>query len=440
MNASEPSKRVVILGAGFGGLACCKKLRKKDLSITVVDRQNHHLFQPLLYQVATAGLSAPDIAQPVRAILARQHNTTVLMQEVTGIDLTARKVLTGEREIPYDYLVIALGVRSGYFGHPHWARFAPGLKSLSDATRLRADLLYCFERAESASDPVEIARLMTIVIIGGGPTGVEIAGACAELARKVLKQSFRHIDTARARIILLEAAPRILGTFSEDLSRYAERKLARKGVAVRTNTPVADISEHRVHLEGEIIEADTIVWSAGVEAPPLTRSLGVKLDRTGRIVVDKDLSVPGHPEVFAIGDIASAVDTGGETVPGLAPAAIQMGRHVASIIAQEAFVPGGDLKPYQGLFRKEFSYLDKGTMATIGRSAAVASTMGLRFRGFIAWILWLFIHLILLVGLRNKLVVLLQWFYAYLRYNPGARIITGVTGGANDPKSSGLSR
>lgn len=434
--------RVVILGAGFGGLECCKRLRGgEDLAITLIDRQNHHLFQPLLYQVATAGLSAPDIAQPVRAILAGQKNVTILMEEVSGIDLKAQKVITDGREVLYDYLVLGLGVKPGYMGHDEWKPFAPGLKRLSDATRIRTNVLSAFERAETCADSDEVARLMTVVVIGGGPTGVELAGAFAELARKALRKTFRHIDTAQSRIVLVEAASRILGTYSIDLSQYAENKLARMGVEVRTGAPVTEIGRKYVKLGGETIRAENIFWSAGIEAPSLTRDLGVEVDKAGRVLVKKDLSIPGHENAFAIGDIAHCVDGNGVFVPPLAPAAIQMGRHVAGIIRRERNVLGEDLTPYAGLLRGDFTYLDKGTMATIGRSAAVATSMGVKFRGLVAWFMWLFIHLLLLVGLRNKLAVLLHWFWAYLRYQPGARIILetetdGVQGTMDGGRSS----
>ncbi len=420
---SATQVKVVVLGAGFGGLELCKRLRRENVAITLVDRQNHHLFQPLLYQVATAGLSATDIAQPIRAILEKQKNVTVLMDEVRSIDLTARRVRTGHHDLAFDYLVIALGVTPHYFGNDGWARWAPGLKRLTDATLIRANVLSAFERAESSDDPDEIAELLTIVVVGGGPTGVELAGAFAELSRKALSGSFRRIDTTKTRIILIEASDRILGMYSPELSAYAEKKLLRLGVEVRTNSPVLDITENTVVLEGERIASRNIVWSAGVAAPSLTQDLGVALDRSGRIHVQADLSIPSHPGVFAIGDIASCTDRTGIRVPPLAPAAIQAGRHVARIIRNETRALGDDLTPYGDTLRPGFAYFDKGTMATIGRSAAVAASMGLTFRGLVAWVMWLFIHLLLLIGLRNKLSVLLQWAWAYLHYKPGARII-----------------
>jgi NADH dehydrogenase len=425
---AKAKKKIVILGAGFGGLECCKRLRDRpDLDIVLIDRQNHHLFQPLLYQVATAGLAAPDIAQPVRAILAKQENARVLMEEVQDIPLTRKCVVTHLREIPYDYLVIALGVRTGYFGHPEWAHHCIGLKSLAEATAIRASVLDSFERAEANEDPAEVARLMTIVVVGGGPTGVELAGSFAELSKKALRGNFRNIDPSTTRIVLIEAGPRLLSMYSERLSAYAKRKLCHMGVEVMVNSAVEEVGEGFVKVPAITIQSDNIIWAAGTEAPEITRKLGVKLDRSGRIIVEKDLSIPSHPEVFVIGDIASAVDGNNLPVPPLAPAAIQMGDHVAALIHNETRVAhSSSLAKSVGLLRGDFKYRDKGTMATIGKSAAVASSMGLNLTGFIAWFMWLAIHLLLLVGLRNKLAVLLSWLFAYIRYNPGARIITSV--------------
>ena len=321
----------------------------------------------------------------------------------------------------YDYLVIGLGVRTGYFGREDWGRHALGLKSLDDATEVRRRVLHAFERAEMCRDPEEKERLMTIAIVGGGPTGVELAGAFVELARHVLHRDFRAIDTANARIVLIEAAPRLLTMYDEDLSEYTKKKLESMGANVLTHTPVRNVRERAIDLDACTIEAETIIWAAGVEAVPLTRTLGVETDPGGRILVEKDLSLPGHPEVFAVGDIAHCIDRDGMRVPGLCPAAMQMGAHAAKVIRREL-----DRKQDELASRPQFRYFDKGSMATIGRSAAVASSRGLKFRGLTAWLMWLAVHLMFLVGFRNKLAVMLQWFFAYVRYRHGARIITGI--------------
>jgi NADH dehydrogenase len=383
-----------------------------------VDRTNHHLFQPLLYQVAAAGLAAPDIAQPIRMILADHKNVSVLMDEVVGFDLTNRRVLLERNQLDYDYLVLALGGCTSYFGHPEWEAFAPGLKSLDDALRIRSRVLLAFERAEDASDPSERDKLMTFAVIGGGPTGVELAGAFAELARTVLPRDFRRIDPSKARIILIEAGPRILSHLPPDLSASAARQLEDLGVEVRTGSPVKALRTGEVELNGgEVIRAENIIWAAGVAAAPLTRKLGVELDRAGRVKVQPDLSVPGHPEVFAIGDMALVLGEEGKPVPGVSPAAMQMARHVARIIGDEL-----DLGPGRAP-RPLFKYWDRGTMATIGRSAAVAWIGRFHFSGFLAWLSWLLIHLIFLIGFRNKLAVLLQWAYSYFTYKRSARLI-----------------
>jgi NADH:ubiquinone reductase (H+-translocating) len=408
---------IVVLGAGFGGLEFCKRFDDQTARITLVDRTNHHLFQPLLYQVATAGLSAVDIAQPIRSILSDRPNITVLLDEVESFDLAAKKVVLTKNTLAYDYLVLALGSCTSYFGHPEWEAFAPGLKTLDDAMRIRSRILRAFEQAESETDPAAQERLMTIVVVGGGPTGVELAGAFSELARHVLKADFRRIDPAQAQVILIEGAPRILDRVSPSMSASAQRQLEKLGAHVRTGMRVRDITEGRVDLEnGETIRAANIIWAAGVSATPVTKKLGVDLDRAGRVKVNPDLSVPGHPEVFAIGDMAQVLERDGSLVPGVSPAAMQMGTHVAHIIENEIAFPGG-------LERPAFKYWDKGTMATIGRSAAVAKIGRFEFSGVTAWLAWLVIHLIFLVGFRNKLSVLCQWFYSYLTYKRGARII-----------------
>lgn len=409
-------KRVVVLGAGFGGLEFCKAFQHDDAEIILVDRQNHHLFQPLLYQVATAGLSQPEIAQPIRSIFARREDITVLMDEAVSVDLAARKVVFKKQTLEYDHLVIGLGAVTSYFGRPEWEAHAPGLKSLSDAIRIRRKVLRAFEKAEMESDPETRRKLMTIVVVGGGPTGVELAGAFAELARFVLRRDFRRIDPALARIILIEAADRVLGMFDSPLPAKARKQLEALGVEVRTSCPVEALEAGCVTAGGERIEAENIIWGAGVMAHPITQTLGIELARGGRIPVRPDLTLPGHPEVSAIGDIVSLTDSNGVLVPGVSPGAMQMGAHVAKLL--RAKMDGGLVE------HRDFTYRDKGSMATIGRSAAIAQVAGLQFSGFVAWLLWLFVHLIFLVGFRNKIAVLVQWFYSYVRYKRGARIIT----------------
>src|SRR5947207_2218182 len=425
------TKHIVVLGAGFGGLTFCQAFNHPRARVTLVDRQNHHLFQPLLYQVATAGLSAPEIAQPVRSILSDRPSVTVLLDTVVDFNLAEKKVFLQKNRLTYDYLVLALGGVTSYFGHPEWEQFAPGLKSLDDALRIRRQILLAFEKAENEADRAARDRLMMIVVVGGGPTGVELAGAFAELARHVLKSDFRRIDPAQARIILIEAGQRILAHLPPELSACAQRQLESMGVEVRTGTKVKEITKGRVELEhGQVLEAENIIWAAGVSASPLTQKLGVELDRAGRVKVQPDLSLPGHPEVFAIGDMALVLDDEGKPVPGVSPAAMQMGRHVARIILDEL-----DLGPGQAP-RPAFKYWDKGTMATIGRSAAVAKVGKLEFSGFVAWVAWLFIHLIFLVGFRNKLAVLLQWTYSYFAYKRGARIVTGLAEEKTTPRGA----
>ncbi len=416
----EKLAEVLVIGAGFGGLTFCKEFHHPNAHITIVDRHNHHLFQPLLYQVATAGLSAPEIAQPIRSILADRPDITVLLDEAQEIDLNARTVRFRKQTLSYDYLVLGMGGCASYFGHPEWEQFAPGLKSLEDAIRIRREVLLAFEHAENEPDPLERARLMTIVVVGGGPTGVELAGAFAELARQVLKRDFRHIDPTTAQIILIEASPRVLSNMDEALQVSADRQLRELGVNILTNIKVQNITHGSVELtNGQMIRAANILWAAGVAAVPLTRTLGVEVDRGGRIKVNPDLSVPGHPNVFAIGDLASVLQEDGKPVPGVSPAAMQMAKHAAAIVENEMTSSGLRSRP-------AFKYWDKGTMATIGRSAAVADIGPFKFSGLLAWLAWLFIHLIFLVGFRNKVAVLFQWAYSYLTYKRGARIITDV--------------
>jgi NADH dehydrogenase len=420
----QANPRIVVLGAGFGGLTFCQSFRHSNAQITLVDRQNHHLFQPLLYQVATAGLSAPDIAQPIRSILVDHPNVTVLLEEVKDINLNTRSITLADKSVAYDYLVIALGGITTYFGHPEWEEFAPGLKSLDDALRIRREILLAFEKAETTTDPIERQKLMTIVVVGGGPTGVELAGAFAELARNVLHNEFRHIDPSKTRVILIEGSNVILNHLPPELAASAQRQLESLGVEVRTSTRVTNMSKGRVETTGGIIDAANILWAAGVGANSLTRKLGVEIDRAGRIKVLPDLSLPGHPEVFAVGDIASVIQKNGAPVPGVSPAAIQMAQHVSEIIRD-------DIESQIPLERRAaFSYWDKGTMATIGRSRAVAKIGHFEFSGYPAWLAWLFIHLIFLVGLRNKLAVMFNWLYSYLTYKRGARLITGLPGNA----------
>jgi len=413
----QEQKHVVVLGAGFGGLTFCQHFNNPNVRVTLVDRTNHHLFQPLLYQVATAGLSAPDIAQPIRAILSKHKNIIVLMDTVEGIDLAKRTVQLSKNSLTYDYLVIALGSGNTYFGHPEWEQFAPGLKTLEDAAHIRTQVLLAFERAENTNDVEERTRLMTMVVVGGGPTGVELAGAFAELARTVLRRDFRRIDPAQAHIILVEGSPYVLSNFPPDLAESATRQLRHLGVQVRTSMRVQDIRRGEVELNnGEVIRAENIFWTAGVAAVPITKKLGVDVDKAGRIKVNPDLSLPGHPEVFAIGDLATVFKKNGSPVPGVSPAAMQMGRHAARIIDDE-------LKHGPAKTRPPFSYWDKGNMATIGRSKGIAQIGKLKLSGWPAWMAWLLVHLVFLVGFRNRLSVLIQWTYSYFTYKRGARIV-----------------
>jgi NADH dehydrogenase FAD-containing subunit len=408
--------RVVIVGAGFGGLAAASALNGADVQVTVIDRRNYHLFQPLLYQVATAALSPAAIAQPIRSILKRQRNAAVLLGRVTGIDTGARAVLIGERRIPYDYLIVATGARHAYFGHDEWEPFAPGLKKIEDATAIRARILLAFEQAESATDPALRRALLTFAIVGGGPTGVELAGAIAELARQALVAEFRAIDPRATRVVLIEAGPRLLPAFPERLSRVARSALERLGVEVRLGAAVTACDGAGVALGDERLAARCILWAAGVAASPAARWLGAERDRAGRVKVGRDLSVPGHPEIFVIGDSALATDAHGHPLPGIAPAAKQAGHYVARLI--RARVTG---RPAPAPFR----YRHLGNLATIGRKAAVADFGRLRLSGRLAWLLWGLVHIYFLIGFRNRLVVSLDWLWAYLTFQRGARLITG---------------
>ncbi|TWG87299.1 NADH dehydrogenase [Luteimonas sp. J16] len=412
---------VVIVGGGFAGLWAARALARAPARITLLDRGNHHLFQPLLYQVATAGLSAPDIAAPLRHILRRQRNVEVQMATVSRVDADAREVelehAGGRRRLGYDFLVLATGATHAYFGNEHWAPHAPGLKTLDDALELRRRLLLAFERAEAATDPAEREAWLSFAIIGGGPTGVELAGTLAEIARHTLEREFRHIDPARARVRLVEAGPRVLSAFPEDLSRKARRQLERLGVEVHTGAPVEDIDAQGYRCNGRFVPARTVVWAAGVSASPLGACLGAPLDRAGRVRVRPDLSVPGHPEIFVAGDLAAVEREDGRPVPGVAPAAKQMGRHVARCIRARLGGGTGPCRP--------FAYRDYGNLATIGRMAAVVDLGAWRFSGVPAWWFWLLAHLFFLVGFRNRLVVLLNWSVAYWTHQRAARIILG---------------
>jgi NADH dehydrogenase len=414
---------IVVVGAGFAGLHFVHHFPENLARITVIDRQNHHVFQPLLYQVATAGLSAVDIAQPIRAIFGARPNFTVIMSEVTGFDLAGKRVRHTHGELPYDYLVIAAGGVTSYFGHPEWEQFAPGLKTLDDALRIRRLILSSFERAEIEADPVKREALTTIVVVGGGPTGVELAGAFAELTRVVLKKDFDHIDPTKARVILIEGSDHVLSQFPPELRESGKRQLEKLGVEVHLGQRVEAIRPGELVASGQVIRAENIIWGAGVGAVPITKQLGAELDRAGRVKVLPDCSVPGHPEVFAVGDIATLVDANGVVVPGVAQGAMQMGKHVGKLITRELrgekFSPAG---------REPFAYYDKGSMATIGRSKAVAVIKNKNLSGYPAWLAWLVVHLLFLVGLRNKFSVLLQWAYSYWTYKRGARIITGTSG------------
>jgi NADH dehydrogenase len=407
--------RVVIVGGGFGGLHAAKALTTAPVEVVLIDRRNHHTFQPLLYQVATAGLSAIDIAEPIRRVLRKQSNATVLMGEVTGVDLEERVVaVSGQEGVPFDYLILATGVRDSYFGHDEWAAYAPGLKSVDDALAIRHRLLKAFEQAEVEPDEARRAALLTFLIIGGGPTGAELAGAIAEISRHTLMGEFRRIDPRRAKVMLLEGSDRILSSYRPELSGKARVQLEKLGVEVLTGSRVTTIDEDGVSIGERRIESATVLWAAGVEASPLGADLGVPVDKMGRVLVADDLSIPEHPEVFVIGDLAR-VEQDGQPVAGVAPAAIQMGHHAARAIAArlDGRVPG------------PFRYIDRGTMATLGRSAAIAQIRRLSLSGYPAWLAWLFVHLLFLIGFRNRMVVMFEWAKSYLTYGRSARLIVG---------------
>jgi NADH dehydrogenase len=406
--------RVIIVGSGFGGLEAAKKLACKDVQVTVIDRTNYHLFQPLLYQVATAALSPADIAAPVRAVLSKCSNVEVILAEVESVDVDAKKIKTADQDIDYDYLILATGARHSYFGHDEWEKLAPGLKSLEDAIELRRRILLAFEYAEKITDEAARRAALNFVIIGGGPTGVEMAGAIAEISRHTLAENFRHIDPSQARVILIEGEPRLLAAYPEDLSASARKQLEDLGVEVRTGTRATKLTEAGVQIGDEFIPCRVKIWAAGNTASFVGKTLGVPVDRAGRVIVNDDLTIPGHPEVQVIGDLANFPHQTGQPLPGISPVAMQEGRHAARNV----------LAMIRGRKPQRFRYWDKGTMATIGRNKAVADLRFMHLSGLPAWLAWLFVHIIFLVGFRNRLVVLFQWTWAYLTFNKGARLIT----------------
>jgi NADH dehydrogenase len=410
----DPSPQVVIVGGGFGGLTAAQALRRAPVKLTLIDRRNHHLFQPLLYQVATAGLNPSDIAMPIRRILRYQKNAEVLLAEAQAIDLEARTITLDKGSIPYDYLIVATGARHSYFGHDEWAADAPGLKSIGDALEIRRRVLSAFEEAEREPDPGERQTWLTFVIVGAGPTGVELAGALCEIARHALAKDFRRIDPTQARVILIEGADRVLPPYPPDLSEKARRQLVGLGVDVRTGKIVTSIDANGVNIGDERIATHTVLWAAGVMASRLGRALGVPLDRAGRVLVNPDLTIPGHPEVYVVGDLAS-LSVDGVPVPGVAPAAMQEARHAAQNI----------LRALRNEPALPFRYHDKGSLATIGRSAAVAQVGKIKLSGTIAWLTWLFVHILFLIGFRNRVIVLFQWAWSFFSYDRGARLITG---------------
>ncbi|MCB1121623.1 MAG: NAD(P)/FAD-dependent oxidoreductase [Verrucomicrobiae bacterium] len=415
---STDRKRLVVLGGGFGGLTLVRSLKSSGCEILLLDKENHHLFQPLLYQVAASALAAPNIAQPLRSIFRNRPEVETRMSEAIDIDLEAREVLTRNRRVGYDYLVIALGSQTNYFGNDTWEKYAIGLKTLADAHRIRNRVLSAFERAEnSAGNPKKQKHLMTTVIVGAGPTGVELAGTLAELSKRLFKKDFRNIHPESSRVVLVDAVNLPLPAYSESTSRSAKKQLESLGVELITGSMVKDIRDREIQVGEQIITAENIIWTAGVSAHPITEKMDTPKAKGGRLEVKSDCSLPQHPEVFAIGDIAAMTDANGTKVPGVAPAAMQMAKHVSSILEKELANDG------QTSGRPDFVYKDKGNLATIGRSRAVAEIGKLKVSGFPAWFLWLAIHLILLMGMRNRLVVLMQWFFAYVRNKPGARIL-----------------
>lgn len=415
MDAATPRPRVVIIGGGFGGLTAARKLKQAPVDVLVIDRRNHHVFQPLLYQVATAALSPGDISAPIRWILRHQPNTQVWMGDVASIDPAGKALtLVDGTAVPFDYLIVAAGATHAYFGHDEWRHFAPGLKTLEDALDTRRRVLLAFEMAERTPDRAAQRRLLTFVVVGGGPTGVEMAGSLAEISRHALANDFRAIDPESARVILIEGGPSILGTYPEELSAFARKKLERLGVNVWTNSIVTNVTPGAVHVGGETIEAGTILWAAGVSASPLGRSLGAPLDRAGRVLVNDDLSVPGHPDIFVVGDLAALKGADGKWLPGVAQVAIQQARHAAANL--RCRLAGQPTRP--------FAYRNLGNLATIGRNSAIADLPHWRSKGFIAWLFWLFVHIMNLVGFRNRLSVLTNWAFSYLTFQRSVRLIT----------------
>ena len=412
----DKKPRVVIIGGGFGGLWAAKALAGKPVEVALVDRKNHHVFQPLLYQVATAVLNPGEIAQPIRRILHNAKNIKVVLGEAASFDLENKAVkLEDGTELSFDFLIVAAGARHSYFGHDEWERSAPGLKTIEDAVEMRRRILLSFEMAEREAFLTGTHHDMNFVVIGGGPTGVELAGAIADIARQALAEDFKAIDTTKARVMLFEGSGRVLGTFPPDLSESAKKQLEGLGVDVRLNSFVTDIEPGRVKVGDDWVECDVALWATGVAASPLGKELGVETDKAGRVFVERDLTVPGHNNVFVIGDMASLKQANGEPVPGVSPAAMQMGTNAAKNI----------LRDIAGKPRSDFEYVDKGTMATIGRSRAIADLRGWKFKGTIAWLMWLFLHVLFLIGFRNRFAVLLSWFWAYLTRERSARLITG---------------
>jgi NADH dehydrogenase len=418
----KAAPRVVIVGAGFGGLNVARALASAPVQMTVIDRKNHHTFQPLLYQVATAGLSPGEIAAPIRSILSDHKNVEVLMAEVTGFDLDRRLVQTPELQIPYDYLIIAAGARHSYFGHEDWEPFAPGLKTIEDALEIRRRVLLAFELAERQAAAGRASEPVNFVVVGAGPTGVELAGTLAEISRHALAHEFRSIDPGRTHILLVEGGPRVLPAYAEDLSRSAQDQLQRLGVEVRTSAMVTKVEPGAIHIGETHMQATVILWAAGVAASSLGKKLDANVDRAGRVLVQPDLSLPKHGEVFVIGDLAALKDEHGKMLPGVAPVAIQQGRFVARLIRSEI-----ESRPKTQPARASFHYWDKGSLATIGRAAAVAEFGKIHVSGFMAWLAWLFVHILFLIGFRNRLLVFIQWAWSYVTYERGARLITGST-------------
>jgi NADH:ubiquinone reductase (H+-translocating) len=420
-----PRPRVVILGAGFGGLSVAKGLANSPFDVTIVDQHNYHLFQPLLYQVATAGLSPADIASPIRSIMRDARNVSVVLAKVGKIDVGRREVVAENRRLPFDYLIVATGAQHAYFGHDEWEAAAPGLKTIDDATYLRRRILLAFEKAETEPDPAERARLLNFIVVGGGPTGVEMAGAIAELAKRALARDFRHIDPRQARIILVEAAPRVLTAVDPSLSEAAQRSLQQLGVEIRLGAAVTGCDEGGVHLGAETIESRTIIWAAGVMASRAGQWLGAETDRAGRVKACADLTLPGNPDIFVIGDVACVLGADGTPLAGVAPVAKQEGQYVAALL--KARLRGKTVPPFQ--------YRDFGSLATIGRKRAVAQLGRLKLTGFPAWLLWSVAHIYFLIGFRNRLAVALSWAWSYVTFQRGTRLITGVSGARMDAKA-----